>query len=58
MDTIVQNIIKKQNKDLLKCIAKKLNLDEEYLIKKYHIPTYYCMKINKSLNYPLIFKIL
>lgn len=56
METVIHNIIKKQNEELLKCIARKLNIDEEYLLKKYHIPTYYSMKINRSLNYPLIFR--
>jgi hypothetical protein len=56
MDAIVQNIIKKQNEQLLKNIAAKLEISEEYLLKKYHIPTYYCVRVNKSLNYPINFK--
>lgn len=55
MEEIIQNIIIKQNKELLKDVAKKLDLDEEYLLKKYHTPGYYCMRVNKLKNYPLKF---
>jgi hypothetical protein len=55
MYNIIQNIIIKQNEALLKDIAKKLNIDEKYLLKKYHISTYYNLYINKLKNYPLRF---
>lgn len=54
MENIIQEMIKKQNKELIKHIAKTLNIDEKYLLEKYYKPSYYCMKINESLNYPIV----
>jgi len=38
---ILTNIIIKQNRKLLEEVAKKYNLDEEYLVQKYLQPAYY-----------------
>lgn len=55
MEEIIQNIIIKQNKELLKDVAKKLGLDEEYILKKYYTPRYYILRVDKYKDYPLKF---
>lgn len=44
---IFKNIIIKQNKDLLKRIAKDYNIDFDYLANKYIVPEYYLPIIKK-----------
>lgn len=39
--SVVKNVIIEQNKELLKLVAERYNLDYDVLIDKYLTPTYY-----------------
>jgi predicted transcriptional regulator len=41
IEAIIQNIIKRQNCELIKDIAKEYNLDSETLLQKYNTPSFY-----------------
>lgn len=56
MEHIIQNIIKNQNKELLKEISKEYKLDENILLQKYHTPTFYGVQIDKEKKYNIIKK--
>ncbi len=45
---VIKNIIIEQNKELLKLIAKKYNLDYDMLVEKYITPTYYLPVVQKT----------
>jgi len=51
MDKIIREIIKKQNEELLKNVATKLNLDQAEFLKKYHTPGYYYLHSDENKNY-------
>ena len=53
MENIVQNVIKKQNKELLITIAKEYKLGENKLIEKYFSPTYYGISIDETKKYKI-----
>lgn len=54
MENIIHNVIKRQNEELLKQIAKDYNIDETKLFEKYHSPTYYGIEIDKNKKYKII----
>jgi len=56
MQHIIQNILKKQNEQLIKQIASDYNLDEELLIQKYHTATFYSANIDNTKDYQIISK--
>lgn len=41
MDRILENIVKQQNRTLIKTIAETFGKDEDYMIRMYHTPTFY-----------------
>lgn len=46
METVISNIIDTQNKELLKIISEKYNINYEELLKTYNTPSFY--KISKK----------
>jgi iron uptake system EfeUOB component EfeO/EfeM len=56
MDTILRNILKKQNKDLLEKVATKYNLNIDEMLSKYHTPTFYGIEVNKDTIYRIKIK--
>lgn len=48
MERIVSNIIAEQNREMLKIISEKYNLDYEELLKMYNTPSFY--KVSKKNN--------
>lgn len=46
MEVVISNIINSQNKEMLKIISKKYNLNYEELLKTYNTPSFY--KISKK----------
>jgi hypothetical protein len=52
---IIESIIKQQNRELLKKIANKYELDITELESKYLTPSYYSIDINKDKIYKIIF---
>lgn len=54
MENIIQNIIKRQNQELLKQLAKDYNIDEVKLLQKYHTPTFYAIQIDQNKKYKII----
>jgi len=52
---MLQNIIKDQNKALLKKIADKYELDYAELERKYLTPTFYSIDVNKDKIYNITF---
>lgn len=53
MENIIQNIIKRQNEEMIKRIAKDYNLDENRLLEKYHNPSYYGISIDETKKYKI-----
>ncbi len=43
----IDAIVKEQNKELLKIISEKYNIDYEKLLTMYNTPTFYCVKKEK-----------
>lgn len=56
MDTILKNIIKKQNLDLISSISREFNLNEEEMKEKYWTPSFYLASINTKSVYNIEFK--
>jgi len=52
---IIESIIKQQNRELLKKIANKYELDITELERKYLTPSYYSIDINKEKIYDITF---
>lgn len=46
MESIVSNIISEQNREILKTISEKYNIDYEELLKMYNTPSFY--KVSKK----------
>ena len=53
MENIIQNIIKRQNQELLKQIAKDYNIDEAKLLQNFHTPTFYAIQIDENKKYKI-----
>jgi len=51
--SILRNVIKEQNKQLLMKIAEKYNKNYEELERKYLTPTYYSIDIDSSKIYKI-----
>jgi hypothetical protein len=47
IEQLLLNILKQQNKHLIKMIAVKCNKNEEEMLKKYHTPTFYAVVVPK-----------
>lgn len=56
MDSIIQQIIKRQNEELIKQIAKDYNLDEKKLLNKFHSASYYGLTIDQTKKYKIVKK--
>jgi len=56
MEDIIQNVLKKQNEELIKKIASDYNLYVDMLIQKYHTPSFYSISIDETKSYQVISK--
>lgn len=56
METVLKNIIKKQNLELITNISKEFNLNEEEMKQKYWTPSFYLATVNPKSVYNIEYK--